>query len=130
MRKVRKRVRGEKEKETNRERRKRVVECIIEEENRQNRVLDDLACQFYIVENERERGKDKKNQVKKEIGQKRGGTSEEKCRKAKRNENHMLNECACRLYAQLEIRLQVQTNTRNGYEEEQEISYPCEYFAK
>lgn len=67
MRKVRKRVRGEKEKETNRERRKRVVECIIEEENRQNRVLDDLACQFYIVENERERerGKDKKNQVKK-----------------------------------------------------------------
>lgn len=55
MRKVRKRVRGEKEKETNRERRKRVVECIIEEENRQNRVLDDLACQFYIVENERER---------------------------------------------------------------------------
>lgn len=40
MRKVRKRVRGEKEKETNRERRKRVVECIIEEENRQNRVLD------------------------------------------------------------------------------------------
>lgn len=55
MRKVRKRVRGEKEKETNRERRKRVVECIIEEENRQNRVLDDLACQFYIAENERER---------------------------------------------------------------------------
>lgn len=55
MRKVRKRVRGQKEKETNRERRKRVVECIIEEENRQNRVLDDLACQFYIVENERER---------------------------------------------------------------------------
>lgn len=60
MRKVRKRVRGEKEKETNRERRKRVVECIIEEENRQNRVLDDLACQFYIVENEREREREEK----------------------------------------------------------------------
>lgn len=60
MRKVRKRVRGEKEKETNRERRKRVVECIIEEENRQNRVLDDLACQFYIVENEKERERERK----------------------------------------------------------------------
>lgn len=50
--------------------------------------------------------------------------SEEKCKRAKRDENHMLNECACRLYARLEIRLQVQTNTRDGYGEEREISYP------
>lgn len=89
-------------------------------------MLDDFACQFYIIENEtkkeKERRKGKRNRIKKKRDrlEKR---SEEKYRRAKRDENHMLNECACRLYAQLEIRLQVQTNARDGYEEERKISH-------
>lgn len=57
---VRKREKGENEKETERGRRKRQVECIIKEESWQNRVLDNFACQFYIIENESEKEREGK----------------------------------------------------------------------
>lgn len=57
---VRKREKGENEKETERGRRKRQVECIIKEESWQNRVLDNFACQFYIIENESEKEREMK----------------------------------------------------------------------
>lgn len=57
---VRKREKGENEKETERGRRKRQVECIIKEESWQNRVLDNFACQFYIIENESEKERERK----------------------------------------------------------------------
>lgn len=63
-----KRKRG---KEKERGRRKGEVECIIKEESRQNRMLNDFACQFYIIENESERergGGGKRNRIKKETG--------------------------------------------------------------
>lgn len=56
----RKREKGENEKETERDRRKRQVECIIKEESWQNRVLDNFACQFYIIENESEKERERK----------------------------------------------------------------------
>lgn len=58
--KVRKREKRKEENETERRRRKRQVECIIKEESWQNRVLDNFACQFYIIENESEKEREKK----------------------------------------------------------------------
>lgn len=50
---------------------------VIKQKSRQNRVLDDFACQFYIIENEnekeKERRKGKRNRIrKKETGWRRG----------------------------------------------------------
>lgn len=112
MRKVRKRERGKKRKQKEREKKTRSGMHNRETELAESRARWFRLSVLYYRKWERER-RGKRSRIKKETGQRRGETTEEKCRRAKRDENHMLNECACRLYARLEIRLQVQTNTRD-----------------
>lgn len=38
---------------------------VIKQKSRQNRVLDDFACQFYIIENENEKEKERRNRIRK-----------------------------------------------------------------
>lgn len=81
--------------------------CIMEEERRKNHALGDPTCQFYIMENERERER-KQEELNNIRGRERenGEMNEKKsARSEKREEKHMLNECASRLYARFEIRL-------------------------